>query len=87
MVTEPKINCYAAAETGVRAIEPAEAVRMIREAPESLDAPVDSPLVWIDILAPGEQNRVAARVVRVDHLGIARQMDQRRDSAGCLNRA
>jgi magnesium transporter len=55
MVKEPKIDCYAAVAAGVRSIEPDEAVRMIREAPESLDAPVDSPLVWIDILAPGDR--------------------------------
>jgi len=34
---------------------------------------------WIDILAAGEQQRITARVVRVEHLGVAIRWIERGD--------
>jgi magnesium transporter len=54
-VPAPAIRAFAARESGVHGISDAEAARLIREEISSPGAGAQTPIVWIDVLNPGER--------------------------------
>jgi len=63
---EAGVRCFAGRKSGVHAAAREDVIRMIREAPKSMDAPSSSDLAWIDITHPGEAEATLLR----DELGM-----------------
>jgi magnesium transporter len=62
----PNIRCFAARNGSVHAAPRDEVVRLVREAPRTIEAAPSDELVWIDITDPGEDEAVLLR----DKLGM-----------------